>query len=80
MDALKSKNITVYNNTMAIDSLNHARSFFLTLGETDHGLNQLCNGLMKLKSNVSKIYSYMEVLSNKNLTPTLIVPVDLKNI
>ena len=52
---LKSIYNTAYENILAINSLNYARNFLLTLAETDHVFNQLETGSRKLKSNVSTI-------------------------
>ena len=73
-DALKSINCTVYNNRLAIDSLNYAWSFLLILAENDYRLNQLHNGLIKLEPYVSTIYKKktFNVLINKIVAPTLI--------
>ena len=38
----------------------------MTVTELNHKLNQLQNGLMKLESDVSTIYNYIDSLSNKN--------------
>ena len=48
------------------------RNFLLTLAEIDHRTNQLHSGLMKLESHVPTIYKYVDALSNKIVTPTLI--------
>ena len=65
-------NDTVYNNNLAIDNLNYVRCFLLLLLNINQRLSQLHNGLMKLESNVSTIYKYINNLSNKIVTPTLI--------
>ena len=41
-------------------------------------MNQLHNGLMKLEFDISTIYKYIDALSNKIITPTLVNPIDLK--
>ena len=43
--ALKIINNTAYNNNLAINSLNYATNFVLTLPEIDHRLIQLHNEL-----------------------------------
>ena len=80
VDALKSTNRTTHNNSIAINSLNYARNFLLTLTEIDHRLNQSCSGLQKLDSDASTIYNYVGSLSNKGVIPTLIHLVDLRPI
>ena len=80
VDTLKSINNITCNNNLTINSLNYARNFLLTLIEIDHRLNQLCNGLQKLESDVSTIYNYIDSLCNKIVTPTLTDPVDLRTI
>ena len=56
VDALKSNNNTMYNTNLAINSLNYARNFLLTLAVIYLRLNQLWNGLRKLEFHVSTIY------------------------
>ena len=82
VDALKSINNTAYNNNLAINSPNCAKNFLLTLVQIAHRLNQLCNGLRKLETDISTIYNYMFIdsLSNKHVRSTLIDPVDLQAI
>ena len=53
--ALKSIYHTTHGNDIAINSLNYARIFLLTLAEIDHRLNQLQHGLRKLEFDVSTI-------------------------
>ena len=47
VDALKSINNTIYNNSLRIDSLKYTRIFFLTLADKDQRFSLLCNGIIK---------------------------------
>ena len=49
VDVLKSTNNTVYHRNLAINSLNYARKFLLTLAEIDNRLNLLKDGQRKLE-------------------------------
>ena len=71
VDALKNINNTACNNSLAISSLSYVRNFLLTLAKIDHRLNQLYNGLRKIKSYISTIDKYIDSLSNKVITTTL---------
>ena len=57
VDALGRIDSKAYSNNLAINSLNCARNVLLTLAEIDHRSNQLHNGLRKLESDVSTIYT-----------------------
>ena len=57
VDDLKNITNNTYNNNLAINSLNSARNFLVILAEIDHTLNQLCNGLRNLESDVVTIYN-----------------------
>ena len=70
MHALKSVVNTVHLSHLLIKRLNYAHSFFLTLADIDHRLNQLCYRLNKLEPDISTIYNYINTLSNKVITPT----------
>ena len=74
VDAFKNINNTIYHDNLANDSLSNTRNFIFTLAETDHRLNKLCTGFLKLESDVSTIYKYIVALSNKIVTTTLINP------
>ena len=50
LDSLKGTNHTTHNNNIAINNLNHAGNFLLTLVEIDHRLSQLQNVWQKLES------------------------------
>ena len=80
VSSLKSINITVYHSILTIQRLNYGCNIFLMLADLDPRLNELYNGLGKLESDMSTIYSYINTLSYKIVTPTLINPVDLKTI
>ena len=80
VDDLKSINNITYNNNLAKIVLNYTRNFVLTLVEIEHRLNQLYNGLRKLKSYVSPVYSYTDSIGSKIVTPTLTDPVFLTTI
>ena len=60
VDALKSINSTTNKNNLAVNSLNYARSFVLTLAVIDHRLNILKNHIQKLESDISTIYNYID--------------------
>ena len=77
--ALNTINTTVYHSKIEIQRLNYACNFFLNLADIDHRINQLCNGLRKLEADVATIYSYINTLGSKIVTPMLIDPIDLKN-
>ena len=59
VDALESTNIATYHNNPAINSLNYAINFLLTLAEIDHRLNicdmvyENCNSMLQ-QSRLSK--------------------------
>ena len=80
VNALKSIDDMVYNNSLTIDILNYARNFIQKLAKIKHKLNQLYSRLMKLDSDVSTIYKYIDAVSNISVTPTSIDPIDLKTI
>ena len=65
VDTLKGVNNTFYNSNLAVNSLNYARMFMLSLAEVDHRLNILQNGLGKLASDVLTIYNYTDSLGKK---------------
>ena len=54
---LRTIDNTAYNNNLIIHNINYAKYSQLTLAEIDHRLNQLQNGLRKLKSDVLTIYN-----------------------
>ena len=62
---------------LIIDSLNYARNV-LTIEETDHRINQLHSGFIKLESDISTIYNYIDSFGYKSFTSSLIDPVDLR--
>ena len=77
VDALKNINDIIYHY-LAYDSLSHARNFPLTQSEIDKRLNQIHNGFIQLESHISTIYKYCDSLKNKNVTITLLSPINLK--
>ena len=78
VNALKIIHTTMFHSSLTNQRLNYAHNFFLILAGIDHILSQLCNGLRKLESDMFTIYSYLNTLSTKIVTPTLIDPTDLK--
>ena len=80
LDAWKSIKNAAYDNSLVINRLNYARNILLTLAEIDHSLNQLCNGLRNLASDISTIYNNINSLSSKIVTPILIDSPDLRTI
>ena len=77
--ALKSINTTVYHSKLEIQKLNYACNFILTLADTEHRINQLCNGLRKLEADVATIYNYINTLEVKLLHQCLSTPYWPKN-
>ena len=65
---LKSTGNTRYQSKLLIKRLNYTQNFFFTLADIVCKLNQVCNRLNKLDSDISTIYNYINTLSIKIIT------------
>ena len=77
---LISLNHSVYSLQVEIGMLQIDRNFILPMLQIKSLLSTLCVGIIQSNKDLEEVYNYMSTLSSNVLSPSIISPVDLRQL